>query len=300
MKLTPQQRDLLSQLSQAEDTAEASALIEAFLSESKGTAPDRRPSTVQELFCDLLSGSGYSDAEIRDFIVRHGEYAAGIYVPVVFTELPNDGAKAEIEQMLATIPKSIWFLFESRYVLLTEFSHTAFPADQLLGLLKAHDLRAAAGRPCGDLSRLPVFVGQALDTLRYMRVLKKDVRICSYDQFTMIRLLDGLKDDVDFGNFQIEDVRALQTYDQENGTELCATLLCYLENSKSTSRTAKEMHIHRNSVYYRINKCMELLPDIDFENGTMTFLVMLSLYIAQYDFFISQKEYGTTKLCHLV
>jgi len=189
--------------------------------------------------------------------------------------------------MLAAIPKSVWFLFESRYVLLTEFSHTAFPTDQLSGLLKAHDLRAAAGRPCGDLSRLPVFVGQALDTLRYMRVLKKDVRICSYDQFTMIRLLDGLKDDVDFGNFQIEDVRALQTYDQENGTELCATLLCYLENSKSTSRTAKEMHIHRNSVYYRINKCMELLPDIDFENGTMTFLVMLSLYIAQYDFYRS-------------
>jgi len=45
------------------------------------------------------------------------------------------------------------------------------------------------------------------------------------------------------------------------------------------------MHIHRNSVYYRINKCMELLPDIDFENGTMTFLVMLSLYIAQYVFY---------------
>jgi len=287
MKLSPQQKALLARLSQVEDTAEASALIEAFLSESKETAPDRRPSTVQELFCDLLFGSSYTNAAIRDFLVRHGGYAAEIYVPVVFTELPNDGDKAEIEQMLATIPKSIWFLYQGRFVLLTEFSHTAFPTDQLSGLLKAQDLRAAAGRPCGDLSRLPVFVGQALDTLRYMRVLKKDARICSYDQFTMIRLLDGLRDDVDFGNFQIEDVRALQTYDREYNTELCATLLCYLENSTGTSRTAREMHIHRNSVYYRINKCMELLPDIDFENGTMTFLVMLSLYIAQYDFYRS-------------
>ncbi len=106
----------------------------------------------------------------------------------------------------------------------------------------------------------------------------------------MIRLLDYLKDDVDFGNFQIEDVRTLQSYDKENQTELCATLLCYLENSKSTSRTASEMHIYRNSVYYRINKCMDLLPDIDFENGTMSFLVMLSLYIAQYDFYRSHRK----------
>ena len=147
MKLSPQQKALLARLSQVEDTAEASALIEAFLSESKETAPDRRPSTVQELFCDLLSGESYTDAEIRDFLVRHGGYAAEIYVPVVFTELPNDGDRAEIEQMLATIPKSIWFLYQGRFVLLTEFSHTAFPTDQLSGLLKAQDLRAAAGRP---------------------------------------------------------------------------------------------------------------------------------------------------------
>ena len=35
MKLSPQQKALLARLSRVEDTAEASALIEAFLSESK-------------------------------------------------------------------------------------------------------------------------------------------------------------------------------------------------------------------------------------------------------------------------
>ena len=97
----------------------------------------------------------------------------------------------------------------------------------LFAVLKTHHLQAAAGRPCGDLSKRSVFVEQAMNTLRYMKVLKKDALLCSYDQFTMIRLLDELKDDVDFGNFQIEDVRALQTYDMENKTDLCATLLCY-------------------------------------------------------------------------
>ena len=59
-------------------------------------------------------------------------------------------------------------------------------------------------------------------------------------------------------------------------------------NSKNTTKTAEELHVHRNSVYYRINKCTELLPEIDFENGTMAFMVMLSLYIAQYDYYLEQ------------
>lgn len=290
MKLTEQQRELLARISRAEDTEQATALMEEFLSGSRESGPERRPSTVQELFRSLLSGHPYTDAEIRDFLVRHGGSPADIYVPIVFSEVPDRETGDAVEQELAGLPESVWFSWEGRYVVLTEFSHTAFPATGLSGLLKTHSLRAAAGRPCADLGRLPVFIGQALDTLRYMRVLKKDALLCSYDQFTMIRLLDGLRDDVDFENFQIEDVRALQTYDQKNGTELCATLLCYLENSQSTSRTATEMHIHRNSVYYRINKCMELLPDIDFENGTMTFLIMLSLYIAQYDYYRSCTE----------
>lgn len=289
MKLTQQQKALLAQISRAEDTEQAVVLIEEFLSEAQNNAPARRPSTAQELFCALMSGASYTDEEIRDFLSRHGAHLAEVYIPVVFSEAPGEGAKQDIAETLAGVPKSIWFLYETHYVLLFEFSHTALPANWLSELVNTHHMRAAAGRPCKDLGKLPMFVGQALNTLRYMKVLKKDAPLCSYDQFTMICLLDELKDDVEFGNFQIEDVRALQTYDMENHTELCATLLCYLENSKSTSRTAEEMHIHRNSVYYRINKCMALLPDIDFENGTMTFLLMLSLYIAQYDFYRTHK-----------
>lgn len=87
-----------------------------------------------------------------------------------------------------------------------------------------------------------MFVCHGADTLKYMRILRKDSLLCSYDQFTMIRLLDGLREDVDFNNFLIEDIRALQNYDKKNGTELCRTLLCYLENSKNTTKTAEELH----------------------------------------------------------
>ncbi|MCD8097294.1 MAG: helix-turn-helix domain-containing protein [Lachnospiraceae bacterium] len=50
----------------------------------------------------------------------------------------------------------------------------------------------------------------------------------------------------------------IQKYDAENMTEFFPTLKCYLRNMKSTAATAKELHIHRNTLLYRINQMEEL------------------------------------------
>lgn len=286
--LTLRQRELLEKLSRTQDSREAKVLCEAFLAlEPEMEQEGKKPSTVQELFQQLMDGGAYSDGEIRDFLTRNGGHICKAYVPIVFSR--QDTENDLLMQELSTIPETYSFFYDGHHVLLVEFDHEPLPTPQLSAIMKNHGLCCGAGRPCGDLSQISIFVRQGYDTLKYMQVLKQDAVFCTYDQFTMIRLLDRLQEGVDFNGFQIEDVRAIQNYDIDNQTELCRTLLCYLENSKSTSRTAEELHIHRNSVYYRINKCMELLPEVDFDNGIMSFLVMLSLYIAQYDYYLGHK-----------
>jgi DNA-binding PucR family transcriptional regulator len=101
----------------------------------------------------------------------------------------------------------------------------------------------------------------------------------------MFRLLDGMRDDVDLTAFCLPEIQILQTYDSRHDAELCRTLLCYLEHAKNATHAAEVLHIHRNTVHYRINKCMELLPHLDFSNDYLTFLLMLSLYIAEYGWY---------------
>lgn len=288
--LTPEQQKYLRQLATAEDTIVAREMCKTFLDmTSFAEQPDGKPTTASELFCQILSGAHYTKEQVETFLVQNMGKLAPTYVPMVLSKVPDEACCLELETMVRNIPDSFSFQFDGHHTILLGASKPAEHSDQFFSTLRRLGLQAATGRPCDDLSQLRTYYRQALDTLQYMKVLRKDTEFCSYDQFCMIRLLDGLRDDVDFNNFLISDVRVLHRYDIENQTELCKTLLCYLENSKNTMRTAKAMNIHRNSVYYRIDKCMEMLPDIDFNDGVMSFLVMLSLYIAQYDYYITHR-----------
>lgn len=288
--LTPEQQEYLRQLSTAEDTAAAREMCKTFLDmTSFADQPDGKPTTASDLLCQILSGVHYTKEQVETFLVQNTGKLAPIYVPVVLSKVTESACCLELETAISDIPDSYAFKFDGHYVILLGASKPAEHSEQFLSTLRRFGIQAATGRPCDDLSQLRTYYRQAVDTLNYMKVLRSDTEFCSYDQFCMIRLLDGLRDDVDLNNFLISDVRVLHQYDIENQTELCKTLLCYLENSKNTSLTAKVMHIHRNSVYYRIDKCMEMLPNIDFNDGVMSFLVMLSLYIAQYDYYVTHR-----------
>lgn len=288
--LTPEQQEYLRQLSTAEDTNAAREMCKAFLNmTSFAEQMVGKPTTSDDLFCQILSGVHYTKEQVKTFLLQNKGKLAPIYVPLVLSEVTDNTCYSDLKTVINEIPDSYAFEFDGHYVVLLGANKPTDYLDQFLSNLRRFGLRAATGRPCDDLSQLCTYYRQAVDTLNYMRVLRQDAEFCSYDEFCMIRLLDGLRDDVDLNNFLISDVRILQQYDIENQTELCKTLLCYLENSKSTSQTAKAMHIHRNSVYYRIDKCMEMLPDIDFNDGIMAFLVMLSLYIAQYNYYVTHK-----------
>ena len=78
-----------------------------------------------------------------------------------------------------------------------------------------------------------------------------------------------------------QNIQELGDYDRLHHTELCATLQVYLEQTKSLVRTAEILFIHRNTVRYRINKCMELLGS-DLEDGNEIFALILSLRMLEY------------------
>lgn len=61
-------------------------------------------------------------------------------------------------------------------------------------------------------------------------------------------------------NLFLDIIRYLQTYDQENRTSYTETLYYYLRNERNLVRTSQEMHIHRNTLVYRIEKIQQLMP----------------------------------------
>jgi DNA-binding PucR family transcriptional regulator len=65
---------------------------------------------------------------------------------------------------------------------------------------------------------------------------------------------------------------------QENNDELLYTLFTYIQNNRSMNSTAKELHIHSNTLYHRIKKIEDIL-DMNFSHYEDYLKVQLEVYL---------------------
>ncbi len=83
----------------------------------------------------------------------------------------------------------------------------------------------------------------------------------------------------------------LRDYDRQNNSELFTTLYYYLICQKNTSAVAAKLNIHRNTLFYRINRIHEI-TEFDLNNEETVFQILLSFKLLEY----SALETGR-KLC---
>ena len=55
-------------------------------------------------------------------------------------------------------------------------------------------------------------------------------------------------------------IKPINEYDKKYKSELLATIKCFVECSLDHVKTGKQLHIHENTVRYRLNKIKELIP----------------------------------------
>ena len=60
------------------------------------------------------------------------------------------------------------------------------------------------------------------------------------------------------------DIYKIVHHDQAQNTDYANTLKAYLMNGRNAVRASKELHIHKSTFFYRLNK-MEELFDLDIE-----------------------------------
>jgi sugar diacid utilization regulator len=65
---------------------------------------------------------------------------------------------------------------------------------------------------------------------------------------------------------------------QEKNDELLHTLFTYIQNNRSMNSTAKELHIHANTLYHRIKKIEDILG-MDFNNYEDYLKIQLAVYL---------------------
>lgn len=74
----------------------------------------------------------------------------------------------------------------------------------------------------------------------------------------------------------IPQLRLLMEFDQRDGTDHVASLAAYLNSGRNVAKAASALHVHKNSVYYRLSR-IEELAGIDLSDELTCFLMQFSL-----------------------
>ena len=88
------------------------------------------------------------------------------------------------------------------------------------------------------------------------RISGNEDRIVQYDDYRLWGLAASIPEKQQNHYLSIF-LRNLLAYDLENQSDYVKTLFVYLKNGQSLALTAQELHVHRNTVVYRIEKMRE-------------------------------------------
>ena len=73
-------------------------------------------------------------------------------------------------------------------------------------------------------------------------------------------------------------IETLRVYDRQNGTEYLKTLNVYITSMCRHSATIKKLHIHRNTLLYRLKKIEELTGN-SLEDERFCALLLCNFYL---------------------
>lgn len=148
---------------------------------------------------------------------------------------------------------------------------------QYAGLISMYDMKAGLSTGFQSLMNVKLYFQQAVNAIIWNNRLGTDHVISRYDDYAVNHIISQCESAYDLMH---PAIKSLALYDMKKDTCLTATLYCYLKNDRSTVRTAQAMHVHRNTINFRINKIKELIP-FDWDDTALIRYLLLSLVILE-------------------
>ena len=114
------------------------------------------------------------------------------------------------------------------------------------------------GGICRDPAEIARSYGQARRTIDAVQRLGRQGQVVAFEDLGVHRLLLQVPDLAELRSFAAEILGKLSEQERQRGAELLTTLACYFRENSSPQRTARRLHVHPNTVAYRIRRIQEI------------------------------------------
>lgn len=245
----------------------------------------------QEFFWQLLTGHIKSHGEIRSKFEQLG-LTTPTPVSVILFQFENEiteKIEGYISYMITTTQKlRITFQAIDRNDLILLVSPLKekekgvttieFIEDFVLQMnkrFKVKKIKASCGNPYDNYEKIESSYQEALAVLHLKNQFPEEIGTTySYQQLGIYRYLDVLLQKKKQDGYENRSLQKLANYDEVNKTNLVETLEVFLNKDSNVQTAAKELHVHTNTLNYRLKRITEI-ADIDLKNANQK----ITLYI---------------------
>lgn len=230
--------------------------------------------SMSKLFCELINGKTVPKEELDWVLLALGWENKVPCVLLLFENNHEQLTKESLNGLLDQyIPQGKRLVYENETLLLLLKSEFDTLIDELTKLIQPLDFICGVSLPFIDWDTLAERLNQAKLAIHYGQTANSCIRRC--EDFTTAYIHDSLLKTTKDLCLCHPAILTLNDYDRENEADLCFTLFQYLRYERNSTITSECLHIHRNTLQYRLKKIHELIQ-VDMNNPDIREHLMLS------------------------
>ena len=199
-------------------------------------------------------------------------------------------------------PHSVAFIYNQSVVVLGDIgkvSNSLYPEKSLVSKRELNYLNANKGfcgvSPVfGDFGGLHDAYIQAKTAIAIGANLNPEARIHFYHDYYIYHIISSCSREIDLHHLFFQPLNLIIENDRARSTDNMKLLEIYLNNDRSITITANKLHLHRNSIIYRLEKIKQMLG-VSFDDPDFRLQLIISFKILHYLEKIQQRESDSSK-----
>lgn len=202
------------------------------------------------------------------------------------------GVQAFAEKFQSRLPRSVYFIHEGDIIYLVSSAEPTplVPehAREWQQDISATRMRMGVSSVFAPAAQFARALSEAKGAVETGISLGVSEQVLWFDNYRLADLVRRLPKELDLHSYIYPPLLRVLEHDQEHGTRLAYTLSRYLLNPGCPRGVSEELFVHKNTLYYRLNRIRELMQ-ADLDSAAvraqihLSFLILRTLNVIDFD-----------------
>ncbi|WP_326974885.1 PucR family transcriptional regulator [Caproicibacter sp. BJN0012] len=238
------------------------------------------------LFSNLLSENCDPNGKWEERICAFGYQLKDIKY-ILVADIPKSirdsyGIQELSKALQSIFENSIFIIQNSQIIYLASYDDCSNPLKTILAkcaeFMDSMILKVGISSSFTSIDGVREHTMQARAAIEVGEIFDPQINVYPYDRYRLKYMVYKLSSKFDISMFCLPQLTTLLDYDKKHNSQLTYTLFIHLSNPHTPASACKRLHIHKNTLYFRLDKIKEI-TGLDFDDPSISAMLLVSFMI---------------------